>query len=71
VMPWWHQACCRTCRQFGTALRDDHGSAGGRVPGRRPIFTTDQVVNGRHVAAVGAGVVAEPGPDVATRAQRR
>lgn len=33
-----------------------------------PIFTTDQAVNARHVAAVGAGRAASPGPDVVARA---
>lgn len=33
-----------------------------------PLFAFDQAVNGAHVAAVGAGVVVEPGPEAATRA---
>ncbi|HET8970420.1 MAG TPA: glycosyltransferase [Candidatus Nanopelagicales bacterium] len=32
-----------------------------------PIFTSDQVVNSRHVAACGAGIAAEPGPGVVSR----
>ena len=49
---------------FGTTM----GALAAGVPQVvAPIFTSDQVVNGRHVAAVGAGVVAEPGPDVVTR----
>lgn len=35
-----------------------------------PIFTTDQVVNARHVGAAGAGRAVDPGPDVVTRACR-
>ena len=33
-----------------------------------PIFTSDQAVNGRHVAAADAGRTVDPGPDVITRA---
>ena len=44
---------------FGTTM----GALAAGVPQVvAPIFTTDQVVNGRHVAACGAGVVVEPGP---------
>jgi UDP:flavonoid glycosyltransferase YjiC (YdhE family) len=32
-----------------------------------PLFSSDQVVNGEHVAAVGAGVTTGPGPGAATR----
>ncbi len=71
VAPWWHQAgllphvsAVLGHGGFGTTM----GALAAGVPQVvAPIFTSDQVVNGRHVAAVGAGVVVEPGPDVVTR----
>ncbi len=46
---------------FGTTL----GALAAGVPQVvAPIFTSDQVVNGTHVAAAGAGRTVPPGPDV-------
>jgi UDP:flavonoid glycosyltransferase YjiC (YdhE family) len=50
---------------FGTTM----GAVAAGVPQVvAPIFTTDQVINARHVAAAGAGRAVDPGPDVVTRA---
>jgi UDP:flavonoid glycosyltransferase YjiC (YdhE family) len=49
---------------FGTTL----GALAAGVPQVvAPIFTSDQVVNGTHVAAAGAGRTVPPGPDVVLR----
>ena len=50
---------------FGTTL----GALAAGVPQVvAPLFTGDQRINGRHVAAVGAGRTVDAGPDVVTRA---
>lgn len=50
---------------FGTTM----GALAAGVPQAIvPIFTFDQVVNGEHVAAVGAGVAVQPGPGAVARA---
>jgi UDP:flavonoid glycosyltransferase YjiC (YdhE family) len=44
---------------FGTTM----GALAAAVPQVVvPLFTSDQIVNGDHVAAVGAGLTVEPGP---------
>lgn len=72
VVPWWPQA--EVLRHasavfhhggFGTTM----GCIGAGLPQLiAPIFTSDQAVNGRHVAAAHAGRTVDPGPDVLTRA---
>ena len=50
---------------FGTTL----GALAAGVPQVvAPIFTSDQVINARHVAAAGVGRAVIPGPDVVVRA---
>ena len=64
VEQWWpqdavlaHAAAMLGHGGFGTTM----GALAGGVPQVvAPIFTSDQVVNGRHVAAVGAGIAVEP-----------
>ncbi len=52
---------------FGTTM----GALAAGVPQVvAPIFSSDQRINARHVAAVGAGRAVEPGPDVIERACR-
>jgi UDP:flavonoid glycosyltransferase YjiC (YdhE family) len=53
---------------FGTTM----GALSAGVPQAiAPLFSFDQVVNGNHVAASGAGVTAEIGPGVVQRAAER
>lgn len=47
---------------FGTTMG---ALAAGRPQVVVPLFSSDQRINGRHVAAAGAGRTLEPGPDVA------
>ncbi len=52
---------------FGTTM----GALAAGVPQVvAPIFSSDQRINARHVAAVGAGCAIDPGPDVIERACR-
>lgn len=72
VEPWWPQADVLA----ETALVLGHGGYGttmGAITAGvpqvvAPIFTSDQAVNARHIAAVGAGRAVSPGPDVVVRA---
>ena len=72
VEPWWPQ----TDVLAEAALVLGHGGYGttmGAITAGvpqvvAPIFTTDQAVNARHIAAVGAGRAVSPGPDVVVRA---
>jgi UDP:flavonoid glycosyltransferase YjiC (YdhE family) len=71
VVPWWpqgavlpHAAALLGHGGFGTTM----GALAAGVPQVvAPIFSFDQAVNGRHVAAVGAGVTVDVGPDVVPR----
>ena len=66
VLPWWpqdaalaHAAAMLGHGGFGTTM----GALANGVPQVvAPIFTTDQVANGRHVAECGAGLTVDPGP---------
>ncbi len=66
VLPWWPQewALGRAAAMlghggFGTTM----GALANGVPQVvAPIFTSDQVVNGRHIAESGAGLTVDPGP---------
>ncbi|WP_345802868.1 glycosyltransferase [Microbacterium sp. AZCO] len=66
VEQWWPQDA--VLRQAGAML--GHGGFGTTMGALAagvpqvvvPLFTSDQVVNGDHVAAVGAGLTVEPGP---------
>ena len=50
---------------FGTTM----GALANGVPQVvAPVFTTDQVANGRHVAACGAGLTVDPGPGAVSAA---
>ena len=72
VQGWWpqsevlrHAAVLLGHGGFGTTL----GAIAAGVPQVvAPIFTSDQVINARHVAAAGAGRAVTPGPDVVVRA---
>ncbi len=72
VEGWWPQADVLD----RAALLLGHGGFGTTMGAVRagvpqvvaPIFTTDQVVNARHVAGVGAGRALDPGHDVVSRA---
>jgi UDP:flavonoid glycosyltransferase YjiC (YdhE family) len=74
VVNWWPQAEALAEAAivlghggFGTTM----GAVVAGVPQVVcPLFSTDQVVNARHVASAGAGRRVEPGPDVVTRACR-
>ena len=72
VVPWFPQA-----EVLGHASAVFHHGGFGTTMGTissglpqlvAPIFTSDQAVNGRHVAAAHAGRTVDPGPDVITRA---
>jgi UDP:flavonoid glycosyltransferase YjiC (YdhE family) len=75
VVPWWPQASVLPHASavlghggFGTTL----GALTAGVPQVvAPLFSFDQVVNGTHVAAVGAGLTTDIGPDVVERAAAR
>ena len=75
VMPWLaqdhvlaHAAAMLGHGGLGTTL----GAIAAGVPQVvAPLFSFDQVVNGDHVAGVGAGLVVKPGPDAVTRAAGR
>ncbi len=66
VVPWWPQGCALKNAAamlghggFGTTM----GALANGVPQVvAPIFTVDQVANGRHVADSGAGLTVDPGP---------
>jgi UDP:flavonoid glycosyltransferase YjiC (YdhE family) len=66
VLPWWpqdaalaHAAAMLGHGGFGTTM----GALANGVPQVvAPIFTIDQLANGRHVAASGAGLTVDPGP---------
>jgi len=72
VEQWWpqgelltHAAAMVGHGGFGTTM----GALAAGVPQVvMPIFTFDQVVNGAHVAAVGAGLAVSMGPGAVTRA---
>ena len=72
VEAWWPQADVLRHADavlghggFGTTL----GALAAGVPQVvAPIFTSDQVINARHVAAAGVGRAVIPGPDVVVRA---
>ena len=72
VEQWWpqdavlaHAAVMLGHGGFGTTM----GALAAGVPQVvAPIFTSDQVVNGVHVAAVGAGLAVAMGPGSVTRA---
>ena len=72
VTQWWPQAAVLAEAAamlghggFGTTM----GALAAGVPQAvAPLFSFDQVVNGQHVAAVGAGIVVEMGPGAVTRA---
>jgi hypothetical protein len=72
VVQWWpqdgvlpHASAVLGHGGFGTTL----GAVAAGVPQVvAPIFSFDQVVNGAHVAAVGAGLTVRTGPDVVERA---
>lgn len=72
VAQWWpqdavlpHAAAMLGHGGFGTTM----GALAAGVPQVvAPIFTFDQVVNGEHVAAVGAGLTVEVGPTAVARA---
>lgn len=72
VAPWWPQADVFTVASavlshggFGTTM----GALAAGLPQLvAPIFSSDQVVNGRHLAAAGVGRTIEPGPDLIPRA---
>jgi UDP:flavonoid glycosyltransferase YjiC (YdhE family) len=72
VVPWLpqeqvlaHAAALLGHGGLGTTL----GAVAAGVPQVvAPLFSFDQVVNGDHVASVGAGLVVEPGPTAVTRA---
>lgn len=72
VAQWWpqdavlaHAAAMLGHGGFGTTM----GALAAGVPQVvAPIFTFDQVVNGEHVAAVGAGLTVEVGPTAVTSA---
>jgi hypothetical protein len=72
VMQWWPQAAVLAEAAamlghggFGTTM----GALAAGVPQAvAPLFTFDQVVNGEHVAAVGAGLAVEMGPGAVARA---
>lgn len=72
VVPWWPQA--DVLRHASAVFH--HGGFGTTMGTIRaglpqlvaPIFTSDQAVNGRHVAAADAGRTVDPGRDVITRA---
>ncbi len=72
VTQWWPQAAVLADAAamlghggFGTTM----GALAAGVPQAvAPLFSFDQVVNGQHVAAVGAGVTVEMGPGAVTRA---
>lgn len=74
VVNWWPQAEALAEASvvvghggFGTTM----GAVAAGVPQVvAPLFSTDQVVNARHVASAGAGRRAEPGSDVVTQACR-
>jgi len=74
VEPWWPQTDVLASAAlvlghggFGTTM----GALAAGVPQVvAPIFTFDQVVNARHVEAVGAGRALTPGADVVDRACR-
>lgn len=72
VVPWWPQA--EVLRHASAVFH--HGGFGttmgtifaGLPQLVAPIFTSDQAVNGRHVAAADAGRTVDPGRDVLARA---
>ncbi len=72
VESWWPQAAALAQASavlghggFGTTM----GALTAGLPQVvAPIFTSDQVINSRHLAAIGAGVAVEPGADVVSRA---
>jgi UDP:flavonoid glycosyltransferase YjiC (YdhE family) len=72
VLPWWPQAdvLAHTAAMlghggFGTTM----GALAAGVPQVvMPIFTSDQLSNGLHVAAVGAGLAVPMGPGSVPRA---
>lgn len=72
VESWWPQADVVSRAAlvlghggFGTTM----GAIAAGVPQVvAPIFTSDQIVNARHVNAVGAGRAVEPGPDSVAQA---
>lgn len=72
VMPWLpqeqvmsHAAATLGHGGLGTTL----GAVAAGIPQAvAPLFSFDQVVNGDHIASVGAGLVVEPGPAAVTRA---
>jgi hypothetical protein len=72
VESWWPQADALARASavlghggFGTTM----GALAAGIPQViAPIFTSDQVVNARHVAAIGAGIAVAPGADVVSRA---
>lgn len=72
VEPWWPQA--EVLAEAALVLgHGGYGTTMGAIAAGvpqvvAPIFTTDQTVNARHVAAVGAGRAVSPGPDVVIRA---
>lgn len=72
VEPWWPQ---RDALDYAAAVlgHGGYGTTMGAIEAGlpqvvAPIFTSDQVVNARHVAAVGAGRAVDPGPDVVVEA---
>ncbi len=75
VVPWWPQqgvlaeaAGLLGHGGFGTTM----GALSAGVPQAVvPLFTVDQAVNARHVAAAGAGLAVEQGPDAVLRACRQ
>jgi UDP:flavonoid glycosyltransferase YjiC (YdhE family) len=72
VVPWWPQADVLERASavlghggFGTMM----GAVGAGLPQVvAPVFSSDQVANGRHLAATGAGRTTPPGPDLVGRA---
>lgn len=72
VLPWWpqdavlaHASAMLGHGGFGTTM----GAFANGVPQVvAPIFTTDQLANGRHVAESGAGLTVDPGPGGVTQA---
>jgi hypothetical protein len=72
AVPWWPQGDALGRADavlghggFGTTMG---ALAAGLPQVVAPIFTCDQAVNGRHVAAAGAGRTVSPGPDLMARA---
>ena len=72
VLPWWPQRAILAEAAvvwghggFGTTM----GAAAAAVPQLiTPLFTSDQRINARHLAAAGAGLAFGPGPDALTEA---